>query len=127
MAEFILEEFQKITKRVRDAFKVRLVTIDDVLAYSDQTQSFYALGNSAVRIVSDDQADVIINANLENWFKDGHIFEETLGIRNIGRCPRCKMVRVLDALSRKDNVSHVCSTCGTDEALEEWDNFRRNV
>ena len=39
-------------------------------------------------------------------------------------CPRCKRTklltpRVLNALSRKDNETYVCSPCGVDEAV--WD------
>lgn len=39
------------------------------------------------------------------------------------RCPRCNYLTLrtdrpaLNALSRKDNETYVCSDCGTDEAL----------
>lgn len=38
----------------------------------------------------------------------------------VGTCPRCKAKNMkLDALSRKDNKTMICSPCGTDEALKE--------
>jgi len=37
-----------------------------------------------------------------------------------GKCPRCGAKNVkLDALSREDNKTMICSPCGTDEALQE--------
>lgn len=40
-------------------------------------------------------------------------------------CPRCKEKKlhpneVMNALSRKDNKTYVCSDCGTEEALEDF-------
>ena len=33
-------------------------------------------------------------------------------------CPRCKVGDIkYPALSRKDNKTHICSNCGTDEAM----------
>ena len=39
--------------------------------------------------------------------------------RKIGICPRCGKTDYLDALSRYDNETSICSSCGTDEALRE--------
>ena len=41
------------------------------------------------------------------------------------KCPRCKVRdlhpdEVMNALSRKDNETYICSQCGTEEALEEF-------
>jgi predicted RNA-binding Zn-ribbon protein involved in translation (DUF1610 family) len=35
------------------------------------------------------------------------------------KCPSCGKVAVLDALSRRDNDTMICSDCGTKEALED--------
>lgn len=40
-------------------------------------------------------------------------------------CPRCGDVGIeqrlaLNALSRKDNKTYVCSSCGSDEAMINW-------
>lgn len=57
-----------------------------------------------------------VQADLENMHADG-LFDK-LGI-NVGKCPNCGNVRVLDALSR-DNVRSICGECGTAEALNEF-------
>ena len=41
------------------------------------------------------------------------------------KCPRCKQMKlhpeqVLNALSRRDNETYICSPCGTDEAMIDW-------
>lgn len=45
-------------------------------------------------------------------------------IRSNTLCPRCELHpiqnTVMDELSRTDNVTHICPTCGTDEAMENW-------
>lgn len=35
-------------------------------------------------------------------------------------CPRCGREGETPALSRKDNVTHVCSSCGTDEGMAQF-------
>lgn len=40
-------------------------------------------------------------------------------------CPRCKEnyledLEVLNALSRRDNETYICSECGIDEAMEDY-------
>ena len=40
-------------------------------------------------------------------------------------CPRCKKNRlnprmVMNALSRRDNETFICSLCGTEEAMEDF-------
>lgn len=45
------------------------------------------------------------------------------------QCPRCKEYKlneeeVLNALSRKDNETYICSDCGVSEALEDY--FKNN-
>ena len=44
-----------------------------------------------------------------------------------GTCPRCKEERLwigkmvaLNALSRRDNKTYICSPCGTDEAMIDY-------
>jgi predicted RNA-binding Zn-ribbon protein involved in translation (DUF1610 family) len=44
-----------------------------------------------------------------------------------GECPRCGEERLwvgdmvaLNALSRSDNKTYICSPCGTDEAMIDW-------
>ena len=44
-----------------------------------------------------------------------------------GKCPRCKKdrlwigeMRALNALSRRDNETYICSPCGKDEASEDY-------
>jgi predicted RNA-binding Zn-ribbon protein involved in translation (DUF1610 family) len=43
-------------------------------------------------------------------------------LRNTTECPRCSQTMLLTraALSRLDNTTYVCSTCGVDEAIEQW-------
>jgi len=41
------------------------------------------------------------------------------------KCPRCKQMKlhpeqVLNALSRRDNKTYICSPCGTDEAMVDY-------
>ena len=37
------------------------------------------------------------------------------------QCPRCaRWAAVLDALSRTDNNTMICASCGTDEAMRNW-------
>ena len=47
-------------------------------------------------------------------------------------CPRCKQVRLykdlaLNALSRRDNDTYICSDCGTAEAMEDYITKGRNT
>lgn len=43
-----------------------------------------------------------------------------------GKCPRCGAKNVkLDALSRKDNKTMICSPCGIDEAMIEYLNNKK--
>lgn len=40
-------------------------------------------------------------------------------------CPRCKKTYIgYPALSRKDNITPICSDCGVQEALEDYFNFK---
>jgi transposase-like protein len=38
----------------------------------------------------------------------------------IKQCPRCKQRAKLLALSRRDNKTYICSSCGTDEAMFDY-------
>ena len=44
-------------------------------------------------------------------------------------CPICKVNELLEeganALSRKDNKTEICSSCGTEEAIEEFIKFNK--
>ena len=40
-------------------------------------------------------------------------------------CPKCMQPRMhhilaMNALSRRDNTTYICTTCGQREALEDW-------
>jgi predicted RNA-binding Zn-ribbon protein involved in translation (DUF1610 family) len=46
-------------------------------------------------------------------------------VENNMKCPRCKENElhedlVMNALSRKDNKTYICSDCGNEEAMEEF-------
>jgi RNA polymerase subunit RPABC4/transcription elongation factor Spt4 len=45
------------------------------------------------------------------------------------KCPVCKLNELREeganALSRKDNETEICSQCATKEAIEEWQEFKR--
>ena len=45
------------------------------------------------------------------------------------KCPKCGEMfeERLHALSRKDNETKICSQCGTDEAMESFLKFMKNV
>ncbi len=41
------------------------------------------------------------------------------------KCPRCKKLKLkeeqaMNALSRRDNKTYICSDCGTDEAMIDY-------
>lgn len=42
------------------------------------------------------------------------------------KCPTCKKERELLALSRRDNKTMICDSCGVNEALEDWINFEKS-
>lgn len=55
-----------------------------------------------------------------------YLLEDVFGkMAEIAKCPRCGKENVkLDALSRKDNKTMICSNCGTQEAIEDYVRFR---
>lgn len=47
--------------------------------------------------------------------------ERDAAIHTTNICPRCAHAAArIDALSRYDNATLICSPCGTDEALSDW-------
>lgn len=53
-----------------------------------------------------------------------HTNERGHHFMNTTTCPRCGENRmradIVNALSRKDNETYICSSCGTDEAMNDW-------
>jgi len=44
------------------------------------------------------------------------------------KCPRCGQrkfhpIKTMNALSRRDNETYICSDCGVEEAMEDFCNF----
>jgi len=44
----------------------------------------------------------------------------------MAKCPKCKKIKDMTypALSRRDEYQYICSQCGTDEAMEDFEKFR---
>lgn len=56
-------------------------------------------------------------------YGDVYVSEILNDVKGIPLCPKCKDILVgYPAISRRDNVTEICSNCGTQEALEDYTN-----
>lgn len=113
----MLEE-EKVIEAVKQGFIEKLANIDNVLAYSDgafcRMASDYVDNRRWVKLL-DDEVDDIIAKNVEGWVDTNALTDLEI---EVGRCPKCQEVRVLDALAR-NNEDDICTPCGEKEALED--------
>ena len=71
--------------------------------------------------------------DIDNWPSAAEVFgssskcENCKAGRKPWKCPSCgKMTTDFPALSRRDNMTDICSACGTREALEDYANHLRD-
>lgn len=115
----IMQQRDRAVSKVLGAIRKKWATLDDVLSYSPAGDgSFYTKRDGNWKSISTTEAYNIVNTHLESWADDGTYGEDILNV-NVGRCPKCGIVEVLDALSRKDSKTHICSGCGTLEAFDD--------
>lgn len=58
----------------------------------------------------------------KKWVED--MKKEIADLQKKQICPRCgKPMNGFPALSRKDNKTEICSDCGTEEAMEAFNNY----
>jgi hypothetical protein len=115
----MMTQRERAIEKVKRGFKKKLANFDNKLAYHGGEDVFYAKKNDEWVKISDEEVNQVIDAHLEEWADEEPGFGLDILEVNVGRCPKCNEVQVLDALSRKDNDTNICSDCGTREALEE--------
>jgi RNA polymerase subunit RPABC4/transcription elongation factor Spt4 len=58
--------------------------------------------------------------------KKTNVKKHNIAHKKADTCPICgKPIGEYPALSRKDNLTSICSECGTAEALEDWSDRKR--
>jgi hypothetical protein len=113
----MMTEQEKAVAVILDAVKSGNVNINQEFSHEYEagwyTMSEDCIGTKRWSNILQDEAEFVVGLKLERWNDEG-VYKDILNV-NIDKCPICGEVRVLDALSKEDNTTPICSTCYSEQ------------